>query len=209
MPKTGKRKIGWKPLAIAFVLICIVLAAGLVGAIAVYLPMVNDLESQVAERDTSIATLTSQVTSLNAQLIMLQGSLDQTNSTISDLQAGIQILNSRIDAYLQILNLNVSTFLFANEPLTGQNPSDYTTLFQDLLQYAGYVAVDVVSTSNTTYVQLLYSFSELVYNHNVTVATNGVAYFPVLPGPVEIRVGNTDPSPGDLLNATITAAYYY
>jgi hypothetical protein len=41
------------------------------------------------------------------------------------------------------------------------------------------------------------------------VATGGKAYFPVLPGGVEIRVGNTDTYIGDLINATVTAVYYY
>jgi len=211
--KTDKKKIGWKPVAIALVLVCIVLSAGLVSVLAVYLPMINDLESQVAEKDTNIAALTSQVTSLtsqvtsiNAQLLLLQS---ESDDTISNLQAGIALLNSRIDSYLQLLYLNVSTYLFADEPLTRQNASEYTVVFQDQLEYAGYVGVTVQSTSTTTYVQLLYSFSQVTYDHNVTVATNGAAYFPVLPGPVEIRIGNTDIYTGDLLNATVTAVYYY
>ncbi|MBN1245019.1 hypothetical protein JXA31_05450 [Candidatus Bathyarchaeota archaeon] len=211
--KTGKKKNGWKPAAIALVLVCIVLSAGLVSVLAVYLPMINDLESQVAEKDTNIAALTSQVTSLtsqvtsiNSQLLLLQA---ESNTTISNLQEGIAILNSRIESYLQLLYLNVSTYLFADEPLTGQNASEYTVVFQDVLEYAGYVGVTVQSTSTTTYVQLLYSYSQVTYDHNVTVATNGAAYFPVLPGPVEIRVGNTDVYTGDLLNATVTAVYYY
>jgi len=207
--KTGKKKIGWKPVAIALVLVCIVLSAGLVSALAVYLPMVNDLESQAAEKDNAISALTSQITSLNAQLYLLQANLDESNNTISNLQEEIQILNSQIDYYFNILFLNASGYLFAGAPLTGQNASEYTVVFQDLLDYAGYVGVSVESTSSTTYVQLLYSYSEVNYNHNVTVATNGVAYFPVLPGPVEIRIGNTDVYTGDLLNATVTAVYYY
>jgi hypothetical protein len=186
-----------------------VLSAGLVGAIAVYLPMVNDLESQVAERDTNITALTSQVTSQNAQLIMLQASLDQSNSTILNLQEGIQILNSQIESYLQLLYLNVSKNLIAGEPLTGQPANNHTVIFQEVLEYAGYITVDVQSTSNTTYVQLLYTHYPVTYDHNVTVSTNGAAYFPVLAGPVEIRVGNTDLPGSDLLNATITATYYY
>ncbi len=207
--KTGKRKIGWKPVAISLALACIILSAGLVGAIAVYLPMVNDLETKVGERDTSISSLNSQVTSLNSQILLLQGELNQTNSTIQNLQAGIANLNSQIASYLQLLYLNVSAYLFVDEPLTEQNASEYTTIFNDLLEYAGYVGVSVQSTSNTTYVQLLYTYYEVTYDESVTVETAGTAYFPVLPGPVKIRVGNTDVYTGDLLNATLSVIYVY
>jgi uncharacterized coiled-coil protein SlyX len=185
-----------------------VLSAGLVGAFAVYLPVVSDLESQIAERDTSIAalnsqvnSLTSQVTSQNAQLLLLQGEVNSTRQ-------GIEILNSQLASYLQILHLNVSSYLFMETPLTAQPENNYTVVFQDILEYAGYVGVTVESTSNTTYVQLLYSHNEVNFDHNITVSTYGKAYFPILPGPIEIRVGNTGP-PGDLLNATVTAVYYY
>jgi len=207
--KTGNGRIRWKPLAIVLVLICIVLSAGLVGAIMIYLPMMDDLNSQIAGKDANIAALTSQVTSVNAQLYALQMNLDQSNVTISNLQAGIENLNSLVASYLQLLSLNVSSYLFAGEPLTGQNASDYTVVFQEILEYAGYVGVTVESTSNTTYVELLCSYQEVYFDHNVTVGTNGIAYFPVLPGQVEIRIGNTDVYTGDLLNATVTAVYYY
>ena len=206
--KTGKKKIGWKPLAMALVLICIVLSAGLVGVVAVYLPMVNNLGSQVAEKDTNIAALSSQVASLNSQISSLEDSLDESDLTISTLEEGVEILNSRIQSYLNIIYLNASIYLFS-EASVSQNASTSTNVFQYPLEYAGYVAVSVQSTSNTTYVQLLYSYYEVIYDHNVTVATGGAAYFPILPGSVEIRVGNTDVYAGDLLNATVTAIYFY
>ena len=207
--KTGNSKLRWKPIAIALVLICIVLSAGLVGAIMIYSPMVDDLNSQIDGKDASIAALTSQITSVNAQLSALQMNLDQSNVTIANLQAGVENLNSVIASYLQLLSLNVSAYLFAGEPLVGQNASEYTVVFQEILDYAGYIGVTVESTSSTTYVQLLCSYQEVYFDHNVTVGTNGAAYFPVLPGQVEIRLGNTDAYTGDLLNATITAVYYY
>ena len=206
--KTGKKKIGWKPLAMALVLICIVLSAGLVGVVAVYLPMVNNLGSQVAEKDTNIAALSSQVASLNSQISSLEDSLDESDLTISTLEEGVEILNSRIQSYLNIIYLNASIYLFS-EASVSQNASTSTNVFQYPLEYAGYVAVSVQSTSNTTYVQLLYSSYGVNYDHNVTVTTSGTAYFPVLPGEVDIRVGNTDPYTGDMINATVSAIYRY
>jgi predicted PurR-regulated permease PerM len=45
--------------AIAVAIICIILAASLVSVIAVYLPMVNNLNSQITEKNTEIADLNS------------------------------------------------------------------------------------------------------------------------------------------------------
>jgi hypothetical protein len=208
MSKMGKKKISWKPVAIALVLVCIVVSAGLVGVLAVYLPMVNDLNSQIAEKDADLATFTTQIGSLNAQVAYLQNSLDQSNSTIENLQEGVETLNLQIQNYLNLLYLNASMYLFSQAPVS-QNASTYTPLFQDTIQYAGYVGVNVQSTSNTTYVQALYSSFRVNYNNNVTVGLAGTAYFPVLPGTLEIRVGNTNTYQGDFINATATAIYYF
>jgi cell division protein FtsB len=208
MGKMGRKKISWKPVAIALVLVCIVVSAGLVGVLAVYLPMVNDLNSQIAEKNADLATFTTQIGSLNAQVAYLQNSLDQSNSTIENLQEGVETLNLQIQNYLNLLYLNASMYLFSQAPVR-QNASTDTPLFQDAIQYAGYVGVNVQSTSNTTYVQALYSSFKVNYNNNVTVGLAGTAYFPVLPGTLEIRVGNTDTYQGDFINATATAIYYF
>lgn len=207
--KTGKKKIAWRTVAIALVLVGIVLSVALVSVIAIYLPMVNDLQSQAAEKDTNIAALTSQVASLTAQISSLQASLDQNNATIQNLQEGVQILNSQIQSYLNLLYLNASGYLFVETPVS-QNASEATIVFQNALDYAGYVGVSAQSSSNTTYIQLFYSAYGVNFDQNVTVATAGTAYFPVLPGTIGIVVGNTDPyTEGYSNNAAVTAVYYY
>jgi cell division protein FtsB len=208
--KTNKRKIGWKPLAIALVMVCIMLSAGLVGVIAVYLPMVSNLDSQIAEKDTELAALSSQVSSLNTQVLSLRTNLAQNESYIANLEEGIDVLNSRLEGYFNIISLNVSTYLFEAGTLQfTQEANSSTITFQNVLDYAGYVIVDTLSSSNTTYVQLLYSSYGVNYDHNVTVATSGVAYFPVLPGAVEIVVGNTEPTGSDSVDMSVVAIYYY
>ena len=59
--KTSQKKVVGRTVAIALGMVCIVLVAGLVGAIAVYTPMVNNLESQTAEKDNTISSLNSQI----------------------------------------------------------------------------------------------------------------------------------------------------
>jgi hypothetical protein len=205
--KISKKKIGWKPLTLALVMICIALSAGLVGVIAVYLPMVDNLNSEMSQKDVNIAALNSQVSSLNSQISALQDSLDQNESYITNLEEGIEILNSQIAGYLSIIYLNETDYLPIDA--VSQNASTYTVLFNGTLKYTGYIAVSAESTSNTTYIQLLYSAYGVNYDHNVTVGTGGTAYFPVLDAEIEIRLGNTDTYSGDFINATATARFVY
>ena len=208
--RMGKRKISWKPVAIALVLVCIVVSASLVGVLAVYLPMVDDLNSQIAQRDADLSSFTVQIGSLHAQVASLQNSLDISNSTIENLQEGVATLNAQVQNYLSVIYMNMSGYMFSNEPIS-LNASTYTPVFQQPLDYAGYVGVSVQSTSNTTYVQVVYSSFKVNYNQNVTVGASGTAYFPVLPGDVEIRVGNTETYTAgfDFVNATATGIYYF
>jgi uncharacterized coiled-coil protein SlyX len=208
--KIGKTKISWKTLAIALVLACIVLSAGLISAIAIYLPQVNSLESQIAEKNINIAALNSTVTSLHNQVASLQASLDQNNNTLTNLQATVTYLNSVLANYRNIVAMNMSEYLFTSQAYV-QNQNESTSIFQDALQFAGYVGVAVQSSSNTTYVRLRYYYASglINYDQNVTLAESGSAYFPVLPGSVEIIIGNTDADTGDSVNGTVTAIYYY
>ena len=207
--KKGQKKIFGRTMVIALGMICIVLVAGLVGAIAVYMPMVNSLESQIAEKNNTILSLNSQVLSLNSQVSSLQDNLEQINSTMSSYQDAIQTYNSQISYYLSILYLNESGYLVTAQPLT-QDANASTVVFNDILQYAGYVSVAVESNSTTTYVQVVYSSYEVNYDHNMTVGTSGTAVFPVLPGNIAIGVGNTEPVENvTAVTATVTAFYRY
>lgn len=206
--KMGGRKINWKRGAMALVLVGIVLSAALVSVLAIYLPMVDDLNSQLADKDDEIDVLSTQLFSLNSQISTLQEDLDQSNATIQSLNQGIQSLNSQIQSTYNILMLNASVYLLSALPVS-QNASTYTTVFLDVLNYAGYIVVTGESTSNTTYVQLHYTSYGVDFNQNATLGESGATRFPVLPGEIELRVGNTDTYTGDFINATITTNYVY
>jgi uncharacterized coiled-coil protein SlyX len=211
--KMSQKKIVSRTMVIALGIICIVLASGLVGTIATYMLMVSNLEAQVAEKNNTILSLNSQVSSsssqvlsLNSQVSSLQADLEQINSTLSVYKDAIQDYNSQISYYLSLLSLNESTYLLAAQTLT-QDANNSTTVYNYIINYAGYVSVVVNSNSTTTYVQMIYSSYGVNYDHNVTVGTNGTALFPVLPGEIEIKVGNTEPV--DNVTATVTAIYSY
>ena len=204
--KKGQKKIVSRAMVIALGMICIVLAAGLVGAIAVYMPMVSNLESQIAEKNSTITSLNSQVSSLNSQVLSLQADLEQVNSTIEDYKDAVDAFNSQIAYYLSVISLNESGYLFAPHSFTqAANTSD--VVYNDDVRYAGYVSVAVESSSNTTYVQVVYSSYGVNYDQNVTVGTGGTAVFPVLPGEIWIGIGNTETV--DNITGTVSAIYRY
>jgi hypothetical protein len=197
--KPGQNKVFNRTVAIALGLVCIVLLAGLVSALVVYVPMVNDLRSQMTEKDKAISSLNSQISALN-------NSFNQINASSSNKDTQIAALTSQLASYANILTLNVSAYLVYDQPVS-QAASENTTVFTDVLYYAGYVSVAVQSDSNTTYVEVIYSYYGVIYDNNVTVGTSGTAAFPVLPATVAIRVGNTELV--DPVNATVTATYIY
>lgn len=204
--KGGPKKIFGRTMVIALGMICIILAAGLIGVIVVYMPMVSTLESQIAEKDNTILSLNSQilslnsqVSSLNSQVLSLQENLNQTNTNIAALQQAIL-------SYRSIIYLNESGYLFAARTVT-QDANSSTIVYTGAIDYAGYISVGVESNSTTTYVRVAYSYSEVNYDYNMTVGTNGVASFPVLPSQIQIIVGNTESV--NATSATVTARYYY
>jgi len=209
--KPDKKRTNYRNLVTALMMVCIVLLASVIGVIAYYLPTVSDLDSQVAEKDLTISGLNANATSLAAQVSDLQDDLDQKDSEITELEEGVDYLDSLIEYYVSLLMLNETSALVTTTELDPLNASESTMIYRYEygLDYAGYARVSVESTSNTTYVQLLYSYKGVEFNQNVTVGESGTAYFPVLPAVIEIWVGNTDTYTGDLVNATVSALYYY
>jgi cell division protein FtsL len=201
-----QKKVVNRTMVIALGLTCLVLVAGLVGTIAVYMPMVNNLQSQIAEKDNTISSLNNTISSLNRTNQVLQNAISQLSLNQSNMESEIAYL-SNMTAYLSnMTQLRVSGPLVYNQAVN-QAADANTTIFTNVIYYAGYVSVGVQSNSTTTYVELAYSSHGVNYDNNVTVGTSGTAAFPVLPGSVEIRVGNKEAV--DSVTATVTATYYY
>jgi hypothetical protein len=90
------------------------------------------------------------------------------------------------------------------------DPHSNTTVWENPdtpLLYAGFVGVQVQSSSNTTFVELSYASYSVTYDSIVPVGLSGSASFPTLPGPVVIALGNTEAN--STVTGTITAIYYY
>ncbi len=193
--------------AIALGLVCIVLAAGLVVVLANGSPLANSEDQQTIEDlQEQLTNRTSTIATLNAQIASLQNQLNNINHNNTQYEEEIAELEEQIQEYINILHLNKTATLVNNQTLT-QNPNSTLVVWNDDLYYAGYAKVTVESSSNTTYVQVIYNYGNVHYNQTVTVGASGTAYFPILPSEVGIIVGNTEST--ENVTATVTATYFY
>lgn len=210
----NEKKVVSRTVAIALGVICIVLAAGLVGSLVLYAPQVADLQSQITDKDSQIASLTTQVSSLttqvsslSSQVASLQNSLSQSYSA-SEVRDLLGNYSQQLADYEAILGLSKSAYLVQNSPVT-MSAGGTASIYNDYLGYAGYVGIQVESNSSTTYARVMYTLpvTEEIFDYNVTVGESGLTVFPLLPGLITVGIGNQEPV--NAVNATVTAIYYY
>jgi cell division protein FtsB len=203
----AERKVVGRKIAIGLGVICIVLSVGLVVALAAYLPtsaQVDSLNAQIAQNSATVAALNSQITSLQSQV----NRLNSSSANAEYLQSQISDLQQQIQAMSNVLYLNASSILVNNQGFSLEPYTNVTVWNQPdtPLQYSGYVTVQVQSSSNLTYVELVYNSYGVAYDNVVEVSNSTVA-FPALPGPVVLVVGNTELT--DSVTGTVNAIYYY
>lgn len=205
--KSGIKSVS-KITVIALGVICIIFAAGLVGVIAIYNPIVSDLQSQVDSQEDTIASLNSQIAALNSQISSLNSQIASLTNSLNQSNTNAQALQELLTDYYEKLTLSQHGFLVNNMQVT-QDAGGITSLWSNYVEYAGYVVFQVESTSSTTYAKVVYSLSSYGANfdYNATVGVDGTAVFPVLPGQLNIGIGNTQTV--NPVNATVTVVYYY
>jgi cell division protein FtsB len=193
---------------IALVVVCIILAASLVGVIAVYVP--NNSQAQLTEKDNTISSLQAQINALEYQISTTNSTtyvsqIAYLNSQLSDLNDTLTSAYSEYASLQKNVQLGISEVWYDNS--FSQNANDTTTLGTAEVDYAGYVVVQATATANTTYAQVLYTYGGIDLDFNQTIGTSGTALFPLLPGTVEMRIGNINQS--DVNNVTATITHYY
>jgi predicted PurR-regulated permease PerM len=213
--KVSEKKVIGRNVAIALGIICIILAVGLVGAIAVYTPMINDknntidsLNSEVTSRDNTIASLNSQIITKNNTISSLNSQIASEDNTIASDNLQISSLNSQVSSLTDTVNL-ANSMTWVNDQTVSQSVSSYT-YWTVSASYAGYVSVDVLSSTTTkTYVEVIwYAYGVSYDSGQISVGVSGTAVFPILPcSSIEIIVGNTNISNG--ATETVTITYYY
>jgi len=199
-PSIGKRNLK----VIALAIICIILSSSLVGVIAIYAP----LKTQIVQKDATIASLNQNITELQASApnvtlyVMQITSLEQQLSALNDT---ISALSSNVTIYRNIASMKNSTVLLSQQQAAVSN-NNSTDAFADVISFAGYIKVQVTSTSTTTYVEAVYSSFGVNFDQNITTGASGTAAFPVLPGNLGVKIGNPDTTS---VYVTVTITYYY
>jgi predicted PurR-regulated permease PerM len=207
---TVQKKGNSKILVFALIAICVILAGSLVGVIAIYQP----LDSQITTKDNRINDLNARISQLESSQVnnstSVSGTTQAYTDQISQLNSELSDLNASYVAANSIAQLQQSGLLYSSSTSGTsivQNANSTTSLWNDQLDYAGYVVVQATANANTTYAEAIYSFSGVNFDLNQTLGTSGTAIFPILPGPVQINIGNINQS--DTNTITVTATYYY
>ena len=205
-----QRKVVGRTVAIVLVIVCVVLSAGLIAAVAVYLPSastIDRLNSENAGLKGNMTVLNQQIVSLQNILAQREGSIDDKDSQISALNNEVSALNDDVDGLLNLLYLNATGTAVSNQSFSlaaGEN----SIVWGGDVDYAGYFTVSVQSSSNTTFVQMVYSSFEINFDDTIVVGTSGIAGFPVLPTDnINVIIGNTELV--DSVNGTVTVTYNY
>jgi peptidoglycan hydrolase CwlO-like protein len=200
---------------IALVVVCVILAASLVGVIAVYVP--NNSQAQLTEKENTINSLQTQIGALEyqisktnsttyaSQIANLNSQLSDLNNTLTSVYADYSSVQNDYASLQEITQLTTSELWYQNS--FSQNGNATTSLGTAQVDYAGYVVVQATATANSTYAEVLYTFDGINMDFNQTIGTSGTALFPLLPGSVEIRMGNINQSNANNITATIT--HYY
>ena len=201
---SGKpRKVVGRTVAIVLVIVCVILSAGLIAVVAVYLPTA----STIARLNAENAGLDGNVTLLSQQLVNLHNDLAQLESSISTKDSTINSLNDQVNGLYNVLFLNATGTPVSNQGFSlaaGEN----SNVWNGNVDYAGYITASVQSSSNTTFVQLSYSAFGINFDDKIVVGASGVAGFPVLPTDnINVIVGNTELV--DSVNGTVTVTYHY
>nr|WP_011264485.1 hypothetical protein [Sulfolobus neozealandicus]CAH89331.1 hypothetical protein [Sulfolobus neozealandicus] len=129
-------------------------------------------------------------------------------SEVQSLENEVQTLQGEVQNYQNIVNLQNSDTLWQNYP--AQEGPGGSFEFYFTANYAGYVIVDVVSSSTSnTWVQIEINnpSTGTIESQQYTVGYSGTVYFPVLPGTVYIYIGNSNLINGASQTVTITYVY--
>ena len=200
--ESHKGKVVGRTVAIVLGLTCAVLVAGLVAVTAVYMPTastINDLKVENARLKGNMTALTNQISTLQNTLNSIRRDSASKENQIAALQTSNNDLTN-------IVNMNASTIITQGEVVQVQAGTN-VTVFNDFINYAGYFSVRVTSLSNTTFAQVLYTSSGVEFDKVTAVGEDGIANFPVLPGSIEVRVGDTEAA--NAVDATVSILYVY
>ena len=130
------------------------------------------------------------------------------NSKYSTLESNYSSLQSNYSYLQSIVSLSQTETLENSQTIS--QPAGYYTYYTFNISYAGYITVDVSSsTTSNTWVEIVgYSSNGISYNSGqLTVGYSGTVSYPVLPGTVQVEIGNSNLFSGATETVTITYTY--
>jgi predicted PurR-regulated permease PerM len=153
----SEKKTARRSVAIALGIVCIILLAGIGGAMAYYTMTIND-------KNTKYDALTNYKNQLETWLA----------GNITDLQNQVNDLNDT-------LNLGKSTVWIQNATAWPEGGYQFSA------SYCGYIKVDLISSiygpipAIPITVRVMYATLGIAYDDSQTILTAGSAFFPILP----------------------------
>lgn len=133
--------------------------------------------------------------------------VNRKDNTIASLVSEVAGLQNQVGNLTDIVNLNASE-VWVDHQTVNQPANSYSSWIFSA-RYAGYVCVEIhSSTTESTFVEVIYTSHGANFNQRVVVGATGAAFFPILPYPfIQVHVGNTDMLNG--ATQTVTITYYY
>lgn len=198
----NEKKVVSRTTVFALVAICVILAGGLVGAVAYYNSMISGKDSTIATQTSQISSLQSQVNSLTNMIYLKNSSIWVNNETTGQ-AAGSYTSWTFSASYAGYVEVNVKQIFVQN--------SNFNWL---------YVQVIYSYTSSQGY----------QFNYNNTISLDrwafGTAAFPILPSSgvgypyvqpqansIQVRVGNYNNqiqiNPPSAAYEAVTIKYFY
>lgn len=168
---------------------------------------ISSLDNQLGADNETIATIQLQVAGLENMLNVANASIASLQTQIGSLDTQISNLESQVSSLEQITSLGANTYEVNDYTIS--QAAGYYTYWTLNFQYAGYVEVDIQSSTTTnTYAIVKWSADGISYDKSITVGQSGLANFPVLPSSsVTVGVGNSNLISG--ATETVTVIYFY
>jgi hypothetical protein len=206
--------------------------AALTAQLAAANENISNLNTQLSSLQSEVTNNSNnQTTALYARIDALTTQLMATNSSVKTIQdyynsliyvystenhdlavnlttANNQIasLQDQINTLTAISNLTVSIIWISNQTVS-QTAGNYT-VWSESTNYAGYVSIQISSSTSNTYANITYTSHGVNYNNQINLGNSGTGYFPILPSTnVSVAVGNSLPSGSATENVTII--YFY
>ena len=120
--------------------------------------------------------------------------------------AKIADLQNQMSEFYDIVGFACSSDWITNQAIS--QPANSYSRWRNFTGYAGILHVSVLSsTTDKTYVQVIYETQGINYDQRIEVGSSGLASFPIMPTWIEVRVGNSDTINGATETVSIVFSY--